>query len=84
MILNISGRTDIVVFCSKWFMNRYKEGYVDVQNPFNLKLVSRIPFEDVDAIMSCTKNPITILDELKNINKPIIFYVTLIPYKNDI
>jgi len=84
MILNISGRTDIVAFYSKWFMNRYKEGYIDVRNPFNPKLVSRIFFEDVDAIMFCTKNPIPILDELKNINKPIIFHVTVTPYKNDI
>ncbi len=84
MIINISGRTDIVAFYSKWFMNRYKEGYIDVRNPFNPKLVSRIFFEDVDAIMFCTKNPIPILDELKNINKPIIFHVTVTPYKNDI
>ena len=34
MILNVSGRTDIVAFYSKWFMNRYKDGYVDVRNPY--------------------------------------------------
>lgn len=28
MILNISGRTDIIAFYSKWFKNRYKEGFV--------------------------------------------------------
>ena len=39
MILNVSGRTDIVAFYSKWFMNRYKEGYVDVRNPFILNLL---------------------------------------------
>lgn len=84
MILNVSGRTDIVAFYTEWFMNRYKEGYVDVRNPFNPKLVSRIYFEDVDAIMFCTKNPIPILEHLKKINKPIIFHVTLTPYKSDI
>ena len=27
MILNVSGRTDVVAFYSDWFMNRYKEGF---------------------------------------------------------
>ena len=84
MILNVSGRTDIIAFYTEWFMNRYHEGFVDVRNPFNPKLVSRINFSDVDAILFCTKNPIPILDYLKEINKPIIFHVTLTPYKKDI
>lgn len=84
MILNVSGRTDIVAFYSKWFMNRYKEGFVDVRNPFNPKLISRIYFKDVDLILFCTKNPLPIINDLKNIKKPIIFHVTLTPYKNDI
>ena len=84
MILNVSGRCDIVAFYSKWFMNRYKEGFVDVRNPFNPKLVSRIYFNDVDLIMFCTKNPIPILDKISMINKPIQFHVTLTPYKKDI
>ena len=84
MILNASGRTDIVAFYTKWFMNRYKEGYVDVRNSFYPKLVSRINFDDVDLIMFCTKNPIPIVEHLKAINKPILFHVTLTPYKKDI
>ena len=84
MILNVSGRTDIVAFYSKWFMNRYHAGYVDVRNPFNPSLVSRIQFDNVDAIMFCTKNPIPIINHLKEINKPIIFHITLTPYKKDI
>ena len=84
MILNVSGRTDIVAFYSKWFINRYKEEYVDVRNPFYPKMVSRIYFNDVDAILFCTKNPLPILDFLKEIKKLIIFHVTLTPYKNDI
>lgn len=84
MILNVSSRTDIVAFYTDWFMNRYKEGFVDARNPFNSKLVSRINFTDVDAIMFCTKNPIPILDRLKEIKQPIIFHVTLTSYKEDI
>ena len=84
MILNVSGRTDIVAFYTDWFMNHYHEGFVDVRNPFNHKLVSRIDFSDVDAILFCTKNPIPILNKINEINKPIIFHVTLTPYKKDI
>lgn len=84
MILNVSGRTDIVAFYTKWFMNRYREGFVDVRNPFNFQLVSRINFQNVDAILFCTKNPIPILEYLNEIDKPILFHVTLTPYKTDI
>ena len=84
MILNVSGRTDIVAFYSKWFLNRLKEGYVDVRNPFNPNLVSRINFEDVDLILFCTKNPIPIIDKLDDIKIPYIFHVTITPYKKDI
>ena len=84
MILNVSGRTDIVAFYTNWFLKRYEEGFVDVRNPFNPKLVSRIYFEDVDLIMFCTKNPIPILNKLNKIDKPILFHVTLTPYKKDI
>ena len=84
MILNVSDRTDIVAFYSKWFMKRYKEGYIDVRNPFYPKQVSRIFFNEVDAIMFCTKNPIPIINYLPEIKKPILFHVTLTPYKKDI
>lgn len=84
MILNVSSRTDIVAFYIDWFMRRYREGYVDVRNPFYLKKVSRIYFKDVDAILFCTKNPLPILKYLKDIKKPVLLHITLTPYKKDI
>ena len=84
MILNVSSRTDIVAFYTEWFMNRYKEGYVDVRNPFYKKNITRIYFKDVDAILFCTKNPIPIIKYLKEIKEPILFHITLTPYKKDI
>ena len=84
MVLNVSGRTDVVAFYSEWFKNRYKEGFVDVRNPFSYRRVSRIYFEDVDLIVFCTKNPEPIIDFLKEIKEPIIFQVTLTPYLRDI
>ena len=84
MILNVSGRTDIVAFYLPWFMNRYKEGFVDVRNPFYPKMVSRINFNDVDLILFCTKNPIPLLKYINLIDKKILLYVTLTSYKKDI
>ena len=84
MILNVSGRTDIVAFYTKWFMNRYKEGYVMVRNPFNYHLVNEIYFEDVDLIVFCTKNPLPIIDRIKEIDKPILFHITITSYNKDI
>ena len=84
MILNVSGRTDIIAFYTKWFLNRIKEGYVDVRNPFYPSLISRIEFKDVDLILFCTKNPIPIMDKLDEIEIPFIFHVTITPYNTDI
>lgn len=84
MILNVSGRTDIVAFYEPWFENRYKAGFVDVRNPFNYHQVSRINFSDVDAIVFCTKNPAPIINFLPKITQPIVFHTTLTGYLSDI
>ena len=89
MVLFVSGRTDILTYYPKWFINRVKEGYVDTRNPYNPKLVSRIYFDMVDIVMFCTKNPIPFLkylDELDSLlkNVPLIFHITITPYKEDI
>lgn len=84
MILNVSGRTDIVAFYTNWFIKRYEDGYVDVRNPFNTSLVSRIYFKDVNGIIFCTKNPKPILNYINKIDKPVMFQITLTSYKNDI
>lgn len=84
MILNISGRTDIVAFYTPWLINRLKAGFVDVRNPFYPQMVSRIYFKDVSLYLFCTKNPSPILPHLHLFTKPIIFHVTITPYQNDI
>ena len=84
MILNVSGRTDICAFYSKWFMNRYREGYVLVINHFYENMVSKINFDNVDLILFCTKNPLPMIPYLKEIDKPILFHVTLTSYKKNI
>ena len=70
MIIQTGMRTDIPAFYSKWFLNRIKEGYVCVRNPYNPKQVTKYSLspEVVDLIAFCTKNPLPMLpflDELK-------------------
>ena len=73
MILNASGKTDIVAFYSEQFMNRYKVRFIDVRNSFNPKIVIRINFKDIDLIFFCAKNLLSILNHLKEIDKSVIF-----------
>lgn len=84
MILFVSGRTDIPAFYSNWFINRVKAGFVDVRNPFNQKLVSRIYFSDVDLIMFCSKNPLPMINKLDILKVPVLFHVTITSYGKDV
>jgi hypothetical protein len=63
MIISASRRTDIPAFYSEWFMNRLREGYCLVPNPFNPRQVARISLvpESVDAIVFWSKNPAPML-----------------------
>lgn len=84
MIVNVSGRCDILAFYSEWFIKRYKEGFVDVRNPFASNIIQRILFSDVDLIVFCTKNPLPFLKYIDEIKHPYIFQITLTPYHRDI
>ena len=87
MIIQTGMRTDIPAFYSKWFLNRIKEGYVCVRNPYNPKHVMKYSLspEVVDLIAFCTKNPLPMLpflDELKPYGQ--YWFVTITPYGRDI
>lgn len=89
MILFVSGRTDIATYYPKRFYNRVKEGFVDVKNPYNPKLISRIFFKDVDMIIFCSKNIrplISYLDAIQTLlpDVPFLFHLTITPYNEDI
>lgn len=71
MIISASRRTDIPSYYTEWFLNRLKEGYVYVRNPFNPHQISEISLAPavVDGIVFWTKNPTPMLrrlDELWN------------------
>lgn len=85
MILHISGRTDIVKYFTPWLINRLNEGFVDVENPFNKEMVSRICFEDVDIYVFSTKDPRNIENYMyRFMVKPTLFFVTITGYQKDI
>ena len=87
MIIQTGMRTDIPAFYSKWFLNRIKEGYVLVRNPYDLQSVTRYSLSPdvVDLIAFCTKNPAPMLpgmDALKEYGQ--YWFVTITPYGRDI
>lgn len=83
MILNVSSKCDIPAFFSEWFMNRIKDGYVDVRNKIHKKQIDRILLnkENIDCIIFHTKNPIPILRYLDQLREyKLLFYITITPY----
>lgn len=89
MILSVSRRTDIPAFYAEWFMERLRQKYVLVRNPFNTHSISRIPLtpENVDTIVFWTKNSKPIhryLDEIDELGYKYYFQYTITPYKNDL
>lgn len=88
MILNTGSRTDIPAYYSKWFMNRVREGFVLVRNPFDACHVTRYETnpEIVDILAFCTKNPAPMLQHLEELKKNyrMIWHVTITPYGKDI
>lgn len=71
MIISASRRTDIPAFYPLWFMNRLREGYCRVPNPFNPKQVTQISLrpEDVDVIVFWTRNPSPLFPYLAEIER---------------
>ena len=89
MILNTGQRTDIPAFYSEWFMNRVREGFVMVRNPYNQSAVTRFEIRPdlVDMIGFCTKNPIPMLPYIAELNESgyaQYWQVTITPYGRDI
>lgn len=88
MILSAGMRTDIPAFYSEWFMNRVKDGYVYVRNPYYKSKVTKyiISPDVIDLLCFGTKNPhpmLKYIDELKE-NYKMLWYITITPYGKDI
>jgi hypothetical protein len=89
MIISASRRTDIPAFYSKWFINRVRQGWCLVPNPFNTNQVSRVPLlpGEVDAFVFWSRNPrplMKYLDELDDLGFRYYFLFTVIGYPSGI
>lgn len=87
MIINTGCRTDIPAFYSKWLMNRIREGYVLVRNPYYKSQVTKYSLSPnvVDCLAFCTKNPEPMLQYLDELDKyRQYWFVTITPYGKDI
>jgi len=85
MIISASRRTDIPAFYAEWFMNRVKDGFVLIRNPFGATWVDRVSLKpaDVDAIVFWTRNAhplIPYLDDLDRVGHRYYFQYTLVHY----
>ena len=87
MILQTGQRTDIPAFYGQWLINRVRQGFVDVRNPYNPIQITRYPInhEVVDGIAFCTKNPLPLIPLLHEINDyRQYWHMTITPYGADI
>ncbi len=71
MIISASRRTDIPAFYTEWFMNRIREGYLCVRNPFNAHQVSRVDLspENVDCLVFWTRNPQPMIPHIEELDR---------------
>ncbi|WP_094606017.1 hypothetical protein SPSIL_006800 [Sporomusa silvacetica DSM 10669] len=87
MIINTGARTDIPAFFSTWFLNRIKEGFVYVRNPYYPKQVAKYSLTPnvVDCLIFCTKNPQPILPRIHKLDAfTSYWFVTITPYGKDV
>lgn len=90
MILSASRRTDIPAFYAEWFINRLREGFVLVPNPYNTKQLSQITLspEIIDCIVFWTKDATPLIDKLSYLEelgyKDYYFEFTITAYDESI
>ncbi len=79
--------TDIPAFYHEWLLNRIREGYVLVRNPYNHSSVTRYRLSPdvVDLIAFCTQNPEPMLSHM-DVLQPYgqYWFVTITPYGKEI
>ena len=87
MIIHTGQRTDIPAFYTPWLMNRLREGYVLVRNPYDPSRVTRYELNPqvVDLMVFCTKNPRPMLPHLHML-APYgqYWFVTITPYGTEL
>lgn len=87
MIINISGRTDIINYYSDWLFRRFQEGYVLSRNALFTNSVRRYELspDKIDCIIFGSKNYAPALDRIHEITERFntYFYYTITAYGKD-
>ena len=88
MLINISGRTDIVNYYSEWMFKRFEEGYVLSRNSLFPNSVRRYELtpEKVDCLIFGSKNFSPVLGRIHEITErfPTYFEYTITAYGRDV
>ncbi|MDR1221848.1 MAG: DUF1848 domain-containing protein [Tannerella sp.] len=88
MILNISGRTDIVNHYPDWLFRRFEEGYVLSRNSLFPNSVTRYELtpDKIDCLIFGSKNYTPVIDRISEIAARFntYFYYTITAYGKDI
>ncbi|SHN75808.1 DUF1848 domain-containing protein [Desulfitobacterium chlororespirans] len=88
MILNISGRTDIVNHYSDWLFRRFEEGYVFSRNSLFPNSVRRyeLTSDKIDCLIFGSKNYAPVLQRIHEITERFhtYFYYTITAYGRDV
>lgn len=76
MILSVSRRTDIPNYYADWFLERLKQGYLDVRNPVNAHQISRISLDPqlIDCIVFWSKNPENLMKRLSELEEYLYYF----------
>lgn len=88
MILNISGRTDVVNYYSDWMLRRFEEGYVLSRNSLFPKYIRRYELtpDKIDCIIFGSKNFAPVIPRIREITERFAtyFYYTITAYGKDV
>lgn len=88
MLINISGRTDIVNHYSDWMFKRFEEGYVFSRNSLFPNSVRRYELtpDQVDCVIFGSKNFAPVLERIHEITEKFhtYFYYTITAYGKDV
>jgi hypothetical protein len=71
MIVSASRRTDIPAYYSEWLMNRIRDGFVLVRNPFHPSQIGRVSLDpaSVEAIVFWTRNAEPLIPSLRELDR---------------
>ena len=86
-IISVSRATDIPAFYMDWFFERWKEGYVLWQSPYNASFIQKIWFDNVHASVFWTKDPQALYQQIPKLNQCSFLYyvqITLNDYESEL